>query len=100
MGTLTPRAEKILASAQSEASELEHGYVGTEHLLLALLAEVDGLAAQVLREFLDTEVIRARLLEIMSSPEYATGSTRVVDEHGRELGHFVLDDEGCPQLRT
>lgn len=44
----TPRAEKVLDLAEREARRLSHGYIGTEHLLLALIREGEGLAAQVL----------------------------------------------------
>jgi len=46
---LTPRAIKVLQGAVEEANRLKSGYVGTEHVLLALLAEEDGIAAQVMR---------------------------------------------------
>ena len=44
----TPRAKKVLELSLSEAVQLGHNYVGTEHLLLGLLREGDGVAAQVL----------------------------------------------------
>src|SRR5690242_21733275 len=47
----TSRAKKVLELAMSEASELNHSYVGTEHLLLGLLAEGKGIAAGVLDSF-------------------------------------------------
>ncbi|GCE25714.1 hypothetical protein KDA_11980 [Dictyobacter alpinus] len=47
---LTGRAVKVLALSQQEARQLNHAYVGTEHLLLALLREGHGLAATVLKE--------------------------------------------------
>ena len=46
----TSRAKKVLELAMSEARELNHSYVGTEHLLLGLLREEKGIAAQVLTE--------------------------------------------------
>ena len=45
----TPRVKKVIALAQKEAKNLNHTYVGTEHLLLGLLREGDGVAAKVLR---------------------------------------------------
>jgi ATP-dependent Clp protease ATP-binding subunit ClpA len=47
----TPRVKKVLAHAGQEAKALNHSYIGTEHILLGLLAEKDGMAAQVLRNF-------------------------------------------------
>jgi ATP-dependent Clp protease ATP-binding subunit ClpC len=46
----TPRVKKVLALAAKEAKALNHTYVGTEHLLLGLLREGDGVAARVLEE--------------------------------------------------
>jgi hypothetical protein len=47
----TPRVRKVLALAAREAMALKHPYVGTEHILLGLLAEGDGVAARVLKNF-------------------------------------------------
>lgn len=55
----TPRVKKVLALAGKEAKALGHSYVGTEHILLGLLREGDGVAAQVLRN-LDVDIERAR----------------------------------------
>jgi ATP-dependent Clp protease ATP-binding subunit ClpC len=44
----TPRVKRTLLTAQKEARELNHAYVGTEHVLLGLLAENDGVASRVL----------------------------------------------------
>ncbi|MGA0870265.1 MAG: Clp protease N-terminal domain-containing protein, partial [Planctomycetota bacterium] len=51
MGQLpfTPRAKKVLELSMEEASQLNHNYIGTEHLLLGLIKENEGIAAQVLR---------------------------------------------------
>lgn len=57
---LTPRAKKVLALAKVEAQALNHGYVGTEHILLGLLREEEGVAARVLRN-LSVDIERARL---------------------------------------
>src|SRR5215472_15858827 len=45
----TPRAKKVLALAGKEAEALNHSYIGTEHILLGLLREGEGIAARVLR---------------------------------------------------
>ena len=47
----TPRVKMVLVTAQKEAGALNHTYVGTEHVLLGLLAESDGVAARVLKGF-------------------------------------------------
>ena len=59
----TPRVRKALSLAASEARALNHTYVGTEHLLLGLLAEGEGVAARVLKSRrVDTELIRREVL--------------------------------------
>ncbi|MEI8291598.1 MAG: ATP-dependent Clp protease ATP-binding subunit, partial [Verrucomicrobiota bacterium] len=55
----TPRVKKVIALSQKEAKNLNHTYVGTEHLLLGLLREGDGVAAKVLRA-LDVDIEQAR----------------------------------------
>ena len=55
----TPRAKKVLALAGKEAEALNHSYVGTEHILLGLLREGEGIAARVLRS-LEVDPARAR----------------------------------------
>ncbi|MBL9180113.1 MAG: ATP-dependent Clp protease ATP-binding subunit, partial [Verrucomicrobiaceae bacterium] len=55
----TPRVKKVLALASKEAKALNHSYVGTEHILLGLLREGEGVAAQVLRN-LEVNLDRAR----------------------------------------
>lgn len=55
----TPRVRKVLALAAKEAKSLNHSYIGTEHLLLGLLREGEGIAAQVLRN-LDVDLERTR----------------------------------------
>jgi len=57
---MTPRAKKVLALAKAEAQALNHGYVGTEHILLGLLREEEGVAARVLKN-LNVDIERARL---------------------------------------
>tara|TARA_Y100000588_G_scaffold5589_1_gene6732 strand:+ start:3647 stop:6139 length:2493 start_codon:yes stop_codon:yes gene_type:complete len=69
----TPRVKKVLALASKEAKNLNHSYVGTEHILLGLLREGEGVAAQVLKS-LDVDIERTRN-EILSEldPNYAGG---------------------------
>jgi ATP-dependent Clp protease ATP-binding subunit ClpC len=75
----TSRAKKVLELAMSEARELNHSYVGTEHLLLGLLREEKGIAAQVLTDAgVNLEQARAETLRLLGSEMPAaapTGST-------------------------
>ncbi len=69
----TSRAKKVLELAMAEARDLNHQYVGTEHLLLGLIREGQGAAAQVINSFgITIDAARARVLEILGteSPEY------------------------------
>src|SRR5881397_4120935 len=64
----TSRAKKVIELAMNEARELNHSYVGTEHLLLGLLAEAKGIAAQVLGSFdVTEEKARAETLRILGT---------------------------------
>jgi ATP-dependent Clp protease ATP-binding subunit ClpC len=70
MGKLpqTPRAKKVIEYAIEEARNLNHNYVGTEHLLLGLLREQDGVAAQVLMNLgLKLEEVREEVLNLLGA---------------------------------
>ena len=63
---LTPRAKKVLDLAVDEGQRLGHHYVGTEHLLLGLVREGEGVAAGVLRTLgLDLEKVRSEVIEVL-----------------------------------
>jgi hypothetical protein len=69
----TERARQVVVLAQEEARTLKHNYIGTEHILLGLLREEEGLAARVL-ESLDiiVERVRAQVVRIVASGEEVT----------------------------
>jgi ATP-dependent Clp protease ATP-binding subunit ClpC len=72
----TSRAKKVLELAMSEARELNHSYVGTEHLLLGLLREEKGIAAQVLSDAgVNLEQARAETLRLLGSDMPAGGKS-------------------------
>src|SRR5216117_4357920 len=78
MGKLpqTPRAKKVIEYAIEEARNLNHNYVGTEHLLLGLLREQEGVAAQVLMNLgLKLEDVREEVLNLLghNMPESSEG---------------------------
>jgi ATP-dependent Clp protease ATP-binding subunit ClpC len=89
----TPRAKKVIDSAIEEARRLNHNYVGTEHLLLGLLREEEGVAAQVLINVgLNLADVRAEVLNLLGGPsgkqaEAPTkrSSTPALDALGRDL---------------
>src|ERR1700761_5778988 len=69
----TPRVKKVLALAAKEAKTLNHTYVGTEHILLGLLREGDGVAARVLKNLdVDIEQTRQEILKELD-PNFAQG---------------------------
>ena len=72
---LTPRAKKVMELAVDEARRLNHHYIGTEHLLLGLLREGEGIAAGVLRSLgLDLEHVRAQTLQVLSPTIYTNNA--------------------------
>jgi ATP-dependent Clp protease ATP-binding subunit ClpC len=84
MGKLpqTPRAKKVIEYAIEEARSLNHNYVGTEHLLLGLLREQDGVAAQVLMNLgLKLEDVREEVLNLLGA---GVGQLEEIDEEGME----------------
>ena len=71
----TTRAKKVLELAMSEARELNHSYVGTEHLLLGLLREEKGIAAQVLTETgVNLDAARAETLRLLGTEAAPSGA--------------------------
>jgi len=61
----TPRAKKTLELSLREALQLQHNYIGTEHILLGLIGEGEGVAAQVLKQHADLTAIRAAVLDLL-----------------------------------
>ena len=67
---LTPRAKKVIEMAVDEARHLNHHFIGTEHLLLGLLREGQGIGAGTLESFgLSLQQVRAKVLEILNERE-------------------------------
>jgi ATP-dependent Clp protease ATP-binding subunit ClpC len=101
----TKRARRVLTYAQEEATRLNHSYIGTEHLLLGLLREEEGLAAKVLRELgVEQNRVRRMIEDIVGrgqAPANArlslTPRTRRVIElavdEARRLGHHYIGTE-------
>jgi len=93
----TPRVKKVLALSNKEAKALNHSYVGTEHLLLGLLREGEGVAARVLKR-LDVDIQRTRneiLAEI--DPNFSPDDMDEDDEDDDEDDMGVFEDEGGNQ---
>ncbi|MGI8460964.1 MAG: ATP-dependent Clp protease ATP-binding subunit [Solirubrobacterales bacterium] len=101
----TPRAKKVLELALREALSLGHNYIGTEHILLGLVRENEGVAARILLDFdADSEKIRNEVIRMLSGPggrrqgagTGASGegkkSSKLLDQFGRNL--TKLAEEG------
>ncbi|HEV2581954.1 MAG TPA: Clp protease N-terminal domain-containing protein [Ktedonobacteraceae bacterium] len=64
---LTPRAKKVMELAVDEARRLNHHYIGTEHLLLGLLREGEGVGARTLESFgLNLQQVRAKIIQVLN----------------------------------
>src|SRR3982750_335997 len=102
----TPRAKKVLEYAVEEAQHMGHSYVGTEHLLLGMIREEEGVAARVLENLgLRLDVVREEVLNLLgegqtphsgqqggaagaggaSTPTRTKSKTPTLDEFGRDL---------------
>ena len=78
----TPRVKKVLSLAAKEAKALNHTYVGTEHILLGLLREGDGVAARVLKNMdVDIEQTRQEILKELD-PNFSSGEETPAGEGG------------------
>src|SRR6201746_1172887 len=72
----TPRAKKVLELALREALSLGHNYIGTEHILLGLVRENEGVAARILLDFdADAEKIRNEIIRMLSGPGRRQGGS-------------------------
>jgi ATP-dependent Clp protease ATP-binding subunit ClpC len=111
----TPRAKKSLELAVDEAQNLGHNYVGTEHILLGLMREGEGLAAQILRSLgVDNlDMIRQRVIELLggvaASNSPAAGkaapagngskeAASILDDYGRDLNKLAIEGQSDPVI--
>ena len=91
----TPRAKKVLELALREALSLGHNYIGTEHILLGLVRENEGVAARILLDFdADAEKIRNEIIRMLSgpgrrqqgqAPSEKSKSSKLLDQFGRNF---------------
>ena len=110
----TPRAKKVLELALREALSLGHNYIGTEHILLGLVRENEGVAARILLDFdADSEKIRNEVIRMLSGPgsrqrgsgagaQGAAGpgegkkSSKLLDQFGRNLTKLASEGKLDP----
>jgi len=102
----TPRAKKALELAAEEARSLGHNYIGTEHLLLGLIREGEGMASQVLLNLgLDLNAVRNEVMELLGStlPSFGVSSTPktktpALDAFGRNLTELAKENKLDPVI--
>jgi len=111
----TPRAKKVLELALREALSLGHNYIGTEHILLGLVRENEGVAARILLDFdADSDKIRNEVIRMLSGPggrrpgqtgqgssagqaaEGGKKSSKLLDQFGRNLTKLAEDGKLDP----
>ena len=100
----TPRAKKVLELALDEARRLGHNYIGTEHLLLGLIREGEGVAARVLEPMgADLERVRSQVVYLLGeegTPSYSKQSSKTptLDEFGRDLTKLARENKLDPVI--
>jgi ATP-dependent Clp protease ATP-binding subunit ClpC len=88
----TPRAKKVLELSLREALQLGHNYIGTEHILLGLIREGEGVAAQVLQKLgADLNRVRQQVIQLLSG---YTGGKETAPGEAPPQGSMVLDQFG------
>tara|TARA_B110000467_G_scaffold162187_1_gene184831 strand:+ start:2231 stop:4729 length:2499 start_codon:yes stop_codon:yes gene_type:complete len=95
----TPRVKKVLALAGKEAKALNHSYVGTEHILLGLLREGEGVAARVLKS-LDVDIERTRNEILRELDPQFSGETEEAIASPRGQGGEEKKDTKTPALKA
>jgi ATP-dependent Clp protease ATP-binding subunit ClpC len=101
----TPRAKKVLELALREAKSLGHDYIGTEHILLGVVRENEGVAARILLDFgTDAETVRNDVIRMLSGPggpeERSGGDAKVEEVRAqKEAAIDAGDFELAAQLR-
>ena len=104
----TPKAKKVIELAMEEARSLGHNYIGTEHLLLGLIREGEGVASQVLMNLgLDLNRVRSEVITLLGSSTPATPTaggtggrtkTPALDAFGRDLTQLAREGKLDPVI--
>ncbi|MEW6281550.1 MAG: ATP-dependent Clp protease ATP-binding subunit [Candidatus Eremiobacterota bacterium] len=100
----TPRAKRVIELAFEEARALAHNYIGTEHLLLGLVREGEGVAARVLSNLgVDPAKIRAEITKLLGvetsvAPAKERTKTPTLDSYGRDLTDLARDNKLDPVI--
>ncbi|MEX2134832.1 MAG: Clp protease N-terminal domain-containing protein, partial [Acidimicrobiia bacterium] len=111
----TPRAKKVLELSLREALQLGHNYIGTEHILLGLIREGEGVAAQVLQQLgAELQKVRQTVIQLLSGPggseeqgpqpagasgrEASSSGSTVLDQFGRNLTGLAREGKLDPVI--
>lgn len=113
----TPRAKKVIELAMAEAQQLGHSYIGTEHILLGLIREGEGVAAHVLAGLgADIGMVRQRVIELLSGMPFSSSAsapqpkpvanrtppsnanTPTLNEFGRDLNQLAEEGKIDPVI--
>src|SRR5437762_3406210 len=104
----TPRAKKVLELSLREALQLGHNYIGTEHILLGLIREGEGVAAQVLQKLgADLNRVRQQVIQLLQGyagkgegqpGEQAPQGSMVLDQFGRNLTQLARETKLDPVI--
>jgi ATP-dependent Clp protease ATP-binding subunit ClpC len=104
----TPRAKKVLELSLREALQLGHNYIGTEHILLGLIREGEGVAAQVLQKLgADLNRVRQQVIQLLQGytgkgegqpGEQAPQGSMVLDQFGRNLTQLARESKLDPVI--
>ena len=111
--TISPRSKYIIELARQYSSQLGVPYVGTEHILLGLIDEGEGIAAQIIKSVVNLKELKSEVLEIIkqgsgvteSSADFSTSpqqpenvSTKTIDKYGMDLNQRARDGKLDPVI--
>ena len=101
---LTPRSKKVLNLSMEQARKLNHNYIGTEHILLGLIAEGEGVAVRILQELgVNLDEVKKEIMEILKesnqgSKKQQESDTPELDKYSRDLTEMAAEDKLDPVI--
>ena len=101
---LTPRSKKVLNLSMEQARKLDHNYIGTEHILLGLITEGEGVAVRILQELgVNLEDVKREIMEILKesnqgSKKQQDSDTPELDKYSRDLTEMASEDKLDPVI--
>src|SRR6056297_1032412 len=101
---LTPRSKKVLNLSMEQARDLNHSYIGTEHILLGMIGEGEGVAVRILQELgVDLDKLKKEILQILNesqakSKEVEESDTPELDKYSRNLTEMAAEDKLDPVI--